>query len=270
MEIILSQTGGNQLITFLKLAVRQQSSIVVKVKENELVFQYIPVDHVNFVSLTLERDNHVKMTNVEPKFYEKPFELASKDLLKILTNIKKQDLLIHSQTDKEGTLLGFNFVIKKADTEEVVKEIQIGIQNLSQEIPKDLKMQYPEDREISFDIDIESFLEKLTELKDYEYEAISFVTDWNTKTLDLLCADDQRRKKVRMVLHDGTDFNFVRMVDGVSIFTLSYLVTLLVAGPAYETVRVVFAEDSPLLMKYIDPEDGRTNLSIMIAPRKTD
>lgn len=270
MEIKLSETGRNQLTAFLKLANRQQSQIVVRVMESQLVFQYIPIDHVNFVSLTLEKDNHVEMTNIEPQLYEKPFELSSKDFLKILTNIKKHDLLIHTQTAKDGMLLGLNFVIKDEKMGEVVKEIRIGIHSLQQQLIKDIKTEYDEKTQIGFDIEIETLLEKLTEIKEYEYEAVGLVTDWNTKTLELVCSDDHAGKKFRMILHNDVDFSNATLLDGTSIFTLNYLVTLLVTSPTYNTVRFVYAEDKPLFMKYVDVEDGRENMFVMLAQRKLD
>lgn len=252
MLIKLSENSKNQLMTFLKLAGKQQTRFIMHIiSDHEINFIISSIGDYSILHLYLSQDQ-IEIKNAEPVFFEHPFELDIKDVSNILSYSKNKDVTISPEIINND-VEGMNVTIIDPKTNNLEKEIEIPcfIKEQNNRIPK-----LAFEKFVRLHIPIQTLSEIFNEIKEYNHQIIQLeLIEKETKKFMVFSAVDSLnvRKKITLMRPIGEDFILERADLCKCKFTLDYVQRCISSAQAscYDTLRVTFATNTPMIIEYL-------------------
>lgn len=272
MQFEIVEIGKNQLLTFLKIAQRYNNQVVVIPSKETIDFKFIEPALSALGHLQFKNGIHAQVKHIVDQMEKKPFELNIKDMIKILSHVKNQLIVMNAEIAEDGELMGLNFIVKNKDTNEIDKEIQIPIFGNEQRTDFST-IQYGEGA-VNFSIKISDMTDAISEASEYQTDEISLVIDKRKEdgqiTFTMIAVDkDNLRKKIQIIKKNGEDFTLLKDQDPQftkATFNIDYMKSLITQGADYTDLIVTFQSKAPLTVQYHNTADS--NLKCILAPKK--
>lgn len=273
MQFEIIEIGKNQLLTFLKIAQKYNQQVAVIPSDETIDFKFIEPALSALGHLVFRNGIHAQVKDMVEVMKNKPFELNIKDMIKILSHVKNQLIVMNAEIDQEdGELIGLNFIVKNKDTNETDKEIQIPI--FTNEQKTDFSSIKYTEGAVNFSIKISDFMEAITEASEYQTDEITLSIDKRPTDGQILFTmvavdKDNLRKKIQFIKKNGEDFTLLKDQDPQptkATYNIDFLKSLVVSGADYTDLIITFQSKAPLTIQYHNQADS--NLTCMLAPKR--
>ena len=273
MQFEIVEIGKNQLLTFLKIALKFNLQVVVIPSNDTIDFKFIEPATSALGHLEFKNGIHAQVKDMAEVMNKKAFELNIRDMIKILSHVKNQLIIMNAEVDQEdGEIMGLNFIIKNKDTNEIDKEIQIPIFQNEQKV--DYSSIKYEEGAVNFSIKINDLVDAITEASEYQTDEITLTVEKRQLDGQILFTmtavdKDNLRKKIQFTKKNGEDFTLLKNQDPQTTsakYNIDFLKSLVVAGADYTDLIVTFQTAAPLTIQYHNQADS--NLKCILAPKR--
>lgn len=272
MQFEIIELGKNQLLTFLKIAQKYNNQVVVIPSSEKIDFKFIEPAMSAVGHLEFRNGIHAQVKDMAEQLNGKAFELNIRDMIKILSHIKNQIIVMNAEVAEDGELQGLNFIVKNKDTGEVDKEIQIPIFQNEQRIDFNT-IQYTEGT-VNFSIKLADIIDAVAEVSEYQTDEIDLIIDRRKNdgqiTLTMIAVDkDNLRKKIQIIKKNGEDFTLLKNQEPdftKAKYSLDSMKSLIIQGADYTDAIITFQSSAPLTIQYHNQADS--NLKCILAPKR--